>query len=461
MDYRRALTFLSLLLLVPVTASRADHVRLLDDPIEAWQARVDLIQQAESSIEVEYYAVHYGDIAMSFIGLLEEAADRGVRVRVLLDGFANGLAGKHPGALGVLLTHPNIEVRFYHMFTRSSLSKWDKRLHDKILLVDDSRLITGGRNMGDKYFGRTEKGKPQSLDRDIFILGDLEKDDIPMEVNVYFNSLWDSDVVGTLRNWDTVRGNCFSWSTGSSCGDVSRKLIKRTNREREKIHAHLDRQRAEKPEAFNTGNQWLDGSVDVDHLWFIHNPLFPDHDPFGPAALFDMAFQKAGSYMLAQSPYVIPENTRLKSISQFTDKGVDFQVITNSIASTPNAPAFAGYKRYRKRMLETGIQFYEYQGPHNVHHKAFVIDDRWSMVGSLNLDPRSFNKNTEMIYVMDDPEFAAMLKESMQQYIDRSVLVTREGVRPEDVEKIESVGFMKRVMINVLAFFSPLYRNQL
>lgn len=99
-----------------LNAWAADRALLLDDPLDGWRARVQVIEAAEHTLDIEYYAVHAGSAAMNLIGILREAADRGVRIRILLDAMTNGLKGKHDGALGYLIDHPQVSLRLYNPF---------------------------------------------------------------------------------------------------------------------------------------------------------------------------------------------------------------------------------------------------------------------------------------------------------------------------------------------------------
>ena len=151
----------------PISYVSADRVRLLIDDKEALQARVELIEQGKSEIIVEYFSVWNDDQSVGGVALLLEAARRGVKVKFIIDALANKL----PKSFFTTLTdhakdsqgNINIEFRLYNPFTLN-LHKLTRRDHSKLLIVDGEKMITGGRNVGDKYFGCNKKRNFKDLD---------------------------------------------------------------------------------------------------------------------------------------------------------------------------------------------------------------------------------------------------------------------------------------------------------
>lgn len=441
---------LALLLALVGSSAQADRVKLLESHDEAWRARVALISGAQETLEMEYYAVHPGAVADSLAGLVVEAADRGVQVRVIFDAFGNGMDDH---VLAWLVAHPRVDVRHYHPFNPFQPGEWQRRLHDKILLADGRLLISGGRNIGDKYYGR-EGVKKLSLDRDILIEGTPGGPNVPAEVQAYFDTLWNSDHIGEV-SVRAPRKECLK-RHGSAC-----KVVPPGSKERRadaEIRAHLREERRTEPEWFDGGAVLSDRMHEAERIWFLHNAIAHD-DSQQVGTGIRKATGLAETYVLAQSPYVIPDDLEFETTRRQSGRGVSLEIITNSVARSPNVLAISGYERYKQRMLDAGVRFWEYQGEDSLHYKSLVIDDRYAMVGSYNLDPRSANLNTEMMFIVDSPSFTAELKRWMEKHRSKAVAIGEDGqpVPGQDVE-LAPVSIGRRMTVGILTFLAPLFR---
>ena len=170
-----------------------ERVTLIDRPADAWQSRVDLIKSAQETLDISYYAFHGGESVEVFAGLVLDAADRGVNVRFLLDGLANGLMS-FPEIYQLLASHPNIEFYFYEPLNLLKPWTWQNRMHDKIIIADNQVAMMGGRNIGDKYF--TDNVPSLSIDRDVMLFkGDQAKDtDLIAQIANHYQNLLNSDI---------------------------------------------------------------------------------------------------------------------------------------------------------------------------------------------------------------------------------------------------------------------------
>ncbi|MED3984525.1 phospholipase D-like domain-containing protein [Peribacillus simplex] len=187
-----------------------DRVLLLEDGYESGLARMRMIQEAQRSIDIAYYAFGKGKSTELILGALIEAADRGVKVRILLDGISHGLRGQLSSARYALASHENIELRYYETFKPFKPWTWHNRLHDKIITVDGKLGIIGGRNIADKYLA-SKPPRNFVYDRDVLIFNAKEeKDSVIVEMKDYLNELWThpytSDVFSDLSKRQKEKG---------------------------------------------------------------------------------------------------------------------------------------------------------------------------------------------------------------------------------------------------------------
>ena len=156
---------------------------------------------------------------------------------------------------------------------------------------------------------------------------------------------------------------------------------------------------------------------------------------------------------MLQSPYVVPGEDLCALLAQLAAGPADCRVLTNSLASTPNLPAFSAYVQGRQSLLDTGAAFFEYQSTDAIHAKTYVVDGRLSAVGSFNLDPRSTYLDTELLLFIDSEDFAADLLAVQQRYFDRSLQVGPGGeYLPRDGVEAVPVSTFKRVLVSAVGF---------
>lgn len=168
-----------------------NQVMLLDDGFESGQARIQMIREAKRIIRLSYYSIQKGKTAEWVLGALIEAADRGVKVQLLLDGICHSLRGPLKDLRYAVANHPNMAIRFYEPFRLFKPWTWHNRLHDKLLLADGRVAIMGGRNIGDKYFA-DQPPKDFAFDRDVLLYND-KKGKVLDEMEQYFVYLWNHD----------------------------------------------------------------------------------------------------------------------------------------------------------------------------------------------------------------------------------------------------------------------------
>lgn len=404
----------------------ASGVHLLEDGPDAFAARISAVRLAQKSIDVQYYLYHQDATGIVFSGLLWEAADRGVRVRLLVDDLEKR-EGDYP--LTVLDAHPNIEVRLYNPFYRrqgrwwqmaTSFLRLNHRMHNKSLTVDNRLAIVGGRNLGDEYFAANQEVNFRDLD--VLAVGPVVRD-----VSAQFDEYWNSALafplaalkISKARRADAERvKQAFVDSLKTLHESSYLKALKDTRLDElirdgalPMIWAPMELW-SDKPSLTTMRAGGGDGRLVVDHLVTL--------------------FRGAKKDLYIESPYFVPERAGTAILTGAAGKGVEVVVVTNSLASNDVVAAHSGYAKRRRALLEGGVKLFETKDDPNIkpriwslssrtslHAKAFVVDTRWVFIGSFNLDPRSAWINTEMGVVIDSPALAQSMIKGVKAGLDQ------------------------------------------
>ncbi|MTI94163.1 MAG: phospholipase D family protein [Firmicutes bacterium] len=417
-----------------------DRVVLVEGRSQSAQARVNLIEKAQHTLDITYHAVHAGESADLFFGCIFAAADRGVQVRLLLDGLFHSLRGTNKDLLYAVIDHPNIELRLYEPL--NLLQPWtaNNRLHDKLLVVDKQLAMTGGRNIGDKYFLEDFDGEPVH-DRDVVIVNtdmDVPTQSVVSQIGDYFDEVWEHEF------------------TSMPSQDLTGRQRRRGQERIEELRRFVAEQRRAQPELFKPANNWLEDSVPTNKITLIHNPLQRlNKEPWVWQELAGLLVGAEESIYM-QSPYVIPGGQMMRCLDVEQISAEDINILTNSVATSPNPFAMSGYTRYRPWLVDVGINLYEYQGPGSVHAKSYVFDSRLSLVGSFNIDPRSAFLSTETMVVIDSEEFAAILEEQIKHLVAEGSLAVGPDYGYQDSSAVEArpVSRFKRLLVRILSWIT-------
>jgi putative cardiolipin synthase len=376
--------FLTVLLAGVASTSQADVFRVLDDPREAMQARVDIIQQSQREVHALYFLARNDRIALGALALLRDARRRGVgSVRLIVDANFSHI----PKAVLAHLRDEGVEVRVYHPMTLRHPNWVFRRMHEKVVVVDDARYITGGRNLADAYFGLAKKNY---VDRDVYVEGESAAD-----ANLHFEKVWASSHVADLR---------------------VRVSAREKERAAERLTTALKELEQSGIVALDTGRNWSEGRKDVGEVRFLHDPQRSDGGPRVGVRLAEI-LEAAEKSIVIESPYLVPSKTLRDLLERKVAEGVAVTVLTNSLRSCDGVLPQAGYIKYRRRLVRAGIDVREYKGPDMLHAKSAVIDGRVVVVGSYNLDNRSQNLDTEVVCVAADDEVARELLASMEEHM--------------------------------------------
>jgi putative cardiolipin synthase len=470
---------LMLISLLTIAASSFSYAsegqcRWLIDDKDALQARVDLIQQAKHEILAEYFSVFNDDQAVGGFALLLDAAKRGVKVKVIMDAVSmkvprsvfNSLMENGKDAQG----NQNIEIKLYNPITLNLFTA-THRDHSKMLIVDGEKFITGDRNIGKKYFHLDPVRNFNSID--IITNGKKAVQDARND----FMSLYESGIVANgsyARNRPTQlrERHCSmaSFKDYNRCQAHKKMLLRGYQLSTIRMQKTLEDILTDTPEDIvksNTNTDWLKDATSCDVDFISHQPdkfVTKDTNDLTDALMALLGTTKRNLSIL--SPYLIPTKNMYILLENLLKNNIRVRVITNSLLSTDNLMAQAGYQSAKDRLIAMGIELYEYNGPNTTHAKAAVIDNSVVFIGTYNLDPRSAFLNREVglfIKGSTDNRIAEELSARIETLRQNSLLVGKDGL-PQNVEeqkkRIDDLGFWKKFTLKVLRYLAPLFKNQ-
>jgi putative cardiolipin synthase len=396
----------------------------LSDGRDAFAARVLLADASERALDIQYYIWNGDKTGTLLFEALRRAADRGVRVRLLLDD--NGTVGLDT-VLAALDAHPNIEVRLFNPFMHrrwrvlgflTDFWRLNRRMHNKSFTADNQATIIGGRNVGDEYF---DAGQGVSfVDLDVLAIGPVVD-----EVSKDFDRYWASDSSYPARR-------VLARVSAAAIAEVTQAASRVENDPAAVayLQAIASSQYVQQVLAGQLPFEWANVQMVSD------NPA----KGLGRARDEELLWTRLKQILQAPrlelelvSPYFVPGKEGVEYFSALARRGIKVTILTNSLAATDVAAVHAGYARRRKPMLEAGVVIFEMEpefspaptkghGPlgssgSSLHAKTFSIDRSRVFVGSFNFDPRSERLNTELGFVIDSPAMAQAIADAFATVI--------------------------------------------
>lgn len=406
----------------------------LADARDAFASRALLAEAATRSLDVQYYIWRDDMSGVLLLRALHRAADRGVRVRLLLDD--NNTAGLD-GLLHALDAHPNIEVRVFNPFIHrrarwlgylTDFPRLNRRMHNKSFTADNQATIVGGRNVGDEYFDAGNEVLFHDLD--VLAVGPLARD-----VSNDFDRYWAS---ASSYPVDRI-------VPAPDAGELVRLASRASRLETDPAAAAYIRalQSSEFVRRMLAGElafEWTPVRVVSDDPAKALGRAPPD-------ALIGQRLKAAlgepAQELLVVSPYFVPTAAGVEAFVAMARSGVKISVLTNSLAATDVAAVHAGYAKWRKPLLDAGIALYEMKptassareaeragvgsSASSLHAKTFAVDRSRVFVGSFNFDPRSARLNTEMGFVIDSPALAKEMVDAFDRSLPQHAYQLRDG----------------------------------
>ena len=398
-------------------------VKLLAEPYEAFQARFAIASFAEQTLDMQYYLWKSDLAGQLLMWRALEAADRGVRVRFLIDDIFH--AGRDD-VYALLDTHPNFEVRVFNPMANRGMARnlnflankryLNHRMHNKIFLADNAVAVLGGRNIGNDYFGIDTKAN--FFDLDVLTVGQGAR-----EAGAAFDEYWNSKYAVPIEVLH--HENYSQQELEEARSNLQASLLKL---DALPMVLHMEAQETlEDLKHWRENLIWTEAHVVVDPLERFAGQGESAIIGFAAEVIDDIEIQ-----FIAEAAYLIPSEEGLRSMKEMVDRGVRVRLLTNSLMSNNHITAHSGYLKYRKAMLEAGAELHELRAdaelrehfranredgevPAGIHTKAFVIDGDQALIGSFNFDPRSRDLNSEIGLVVSSEEFARQVLEQMEQ----------------------------------------------
>lgn len=415
-------------------------IYVLDKGEEALLARAWLVDNAQKTIEVQYFIWSTDNIGILASEALLRAADRGVKVRVIVDDLLIDAPDK---SLLALAKHPNIDIHIYNPqhsvgtpFHKRLLNiavnfrGVNQRMHDKTFIVDGKLAITGGRNMAAEYFDYNNAYNFR--DRDALLLGDVAK-----SMQTSFEKFWSSPLSAPVEELYDGLG-------------LMQKHVKVKDDEIQNIYQELHNY-AKNPENFSAENLNAIQNIPTAFMRLAEQITWTDVEFIsdtpgknkmkyllggGGASTLKLAqlVESANEQIVIQSPYLVMSNQAQNLFKSAIKRGVKVRINTNSLASTDNIQAFSGYRNQRDQLIKMGIEIFEYKPDPQIkqqlvrqvvlqnirppvfaiHAKTMVVDNKSVYIGTFNFDPRSQNLNTEVGVIVQNENLAKNVQQAIE-----------------------------------------------
>jgi putative cardiolipin synthase len=460
-------------------------LHLLPNGPDAFAVRIDLARRAQKTLDVQYYVIAPDQTGRQFLRELRDAAQRGVRVRLLIDDLH---VSEQDDLLRGLAAYDNVQLRLFNplpvrgsafqarmLMSLHQFERLNRRMHNKLFIADNSVAVTGGRNIANAYFMRSDEAN--FIDLDVLSIGPVVSG-----LSAVFDRYWNSEqafpieaLVAAKEPAAAARARFDAW--------VERDL-----------HPIPDTQSPQPlPSTPVATGGALGAAFETLPLQFAPVQIFAD-DPSkatgdappqpGTTALDStlLMLRSARSEVMVVSPYFVPGERGLEMMRSAVDQGIQVSVMTNSLAATDEPLAYWGYARYRAAMLKMGVSLSELSPVPNrkvdllgdfrsslgrLHAKVAVVDRRWLLVGSMNMDRRSSRSNTEVGLVIDHAALADEAITLVQRHWSNNHYRLRLADAGDGVEWVEGdaattpvvhraepfVGWLERMRLGVLSIF--------
>jgi putative cardiolipin synthase len=443
-------------------------IRLIASGEEALASLIALADHAQKTLDIQYYIIHEDDSTRTLLRHVRLAAERGVRVRVLVDDM--NTVGEDRRFLH-LSERANVEVRVFNPFPGGRSATWTRilasindiarinhRMHNKLFVADNALAITGGRNLGDAYFTRDQRSN--FIDLDVVAAGEI----VP-ELSATFDAFWNSRYaypiasVASTTEAEVPAAPAVETGTDADANwlahDLDQRMIDLT---------------------------WVPATVLADRPAKMRGDA-PTGEEETIANNIRALMKTAKQELLIISAYFVPGIDGMNLFRDLVARGVKVRVLTNSLASTDSPVVHIGYSRYRKQLLKLGVELYEIRpepghrprrfrragnsSNASLHAKALVIDQRLVFIGSMNMDGRSKKFNSEMGLVLRSPDFAKQVTnildeldadESYKLSLDRHGRIewtTGEGAEQKVWHKDPETTRLQRFLLELLSPVAP------
>lgn len=398
-------------------------VRLIVESRDALETRLTLIENAKESISLCTYNMNSENYTTQLIiAALIRAAERGVKVKVFVDAKFGFLSSNF---IRLLSNITNFEVFLYNPINLKEPSTIQVSLHNKFLICDDTWVVSGGRNVNDNSLREPSPDYVSSHDLDVLVKSDRE------------NTKFIRDTKRLFYNLEVSK--------------YTKRAFKKERRGTQKLKEELLSQFDQDVNLQEDLNQMESSLYKTDRVILINNSVIPTKKVSYIWKVIVKACLDTQGKTSIMTPYLLI-NDEIEAGIKMIGEDHELEILTNSLNSSPNYPAYSNYLLKRKSILSLGFPIYEYlsKGHVSVHTKAFVMGDGLCAVGSLNLDNRSLYINTEQIIIVEGEGFYNELSSLIESQKEESILIENSNKGFNDHEK--DVSLIKRILMKVAGY---------
>lgn len=367
-----------------------ERVSYLNDNVEALLYRLRMAEEAKKEIILSTFDFNSDHAGHDIMSVLYQAANRGVKVRIIVDGISGFLDLKGDPWFQALVSHDNVNIRTYNPVNLLKPWTMQARLHDKYFIVDDKMYLLGGRNTANLFLG--DYSSKKNIDRELFVYETQASSGSSIyQLKDYFEHVWTSQ---DSKNY--------------TCRKMTDK-VKNCVTQLEKQYLDLQTQY---PQAYETWN-WESLTKETQKVSLLSNPVNAGNkEPWMWYALNQL--MKQGEKVTIYTPYIICGKEMYQDLHQLMQNGTCVDIITNAVSSGANPWGCTDYLNQKENIWKTGANIYEFMGKHSCHTKALLIDNHMTILGSYNMDMRSTYQDTELMLVVDSPELNAEIAKEME-----------------------------------------------
>lgn len=410
-----------------------DEATVISDLPKGLSTRVQLIRNAEESIDIAYYRIDNDLSGRLVFGELLDASERGVKVRILINNSLKYLNAKNRFIYEAMNSNENIELKFYGGFEFPKPWLVNEVLHDKMIVADGKYFMSSGRNVSDRFLVPMENGR-NTYDYDFILRGGDTDETVVSQATKHFDELWDSEQ------------SQFKVKYSDMSGETKEAAIADMKSQSQSSREQLSQLLVE--DSIST----LD-FVPVNRASLVTNPLGSVVKEPRVWNTVTSLMNGATNSVTLQSPYVNLTKDMLVYLDTEHLDGIDFNVLTNSVGSSPNFPAYSNYLTKKASLLEYA-DVHEYQSPGSIHGKALIVDYDMAAIGSFNSDSRSTYFSSENMIIVNGVEFNQQLSDLMDGLLSSSLQASGQD---EYYEKPElspvKVSKIKKILFSVIGFF--------
>ncbi len=373
-----------------------ERVKSIESADDALLWRLRLIESAEKEIVFSTFDLRADGSGQDMMAALYGAAQRGVQVRMIVDGLNGFLHLQNSGVLRALAAEENVEVRFYDPVDLLRPWKLNYRLHDKYLIADGDKYILGGRNTNDLFLGSYQE--KQNIDRDVLVVSDGGEGSSVTQLLTYFDSVWSQPENQTIKGKASSQTDALQERYAALCAVYEKEF---------------------------TAVDWEAETTVVARVSLLSGS--PRAEAKAPE-LWDalVRLMEQGDDILLQTPYIICNNKMYDDLEQLAGSR-QVRVLTNAVENGANPSGCSDYLREKQNILSRGIDVYEVVCGQSLHTKTILIGNDLSIVGSFNADMRSAYLDTELMLVIESEEVNAALRQAEEPYIAQSSLALHDG----------------------------------